>query len=594
MARRRLRDMDIGYNLGVYASFVKRYKALFVLAIIVITAVEGLRVIDRFLFKVIVDKGTSIENGKLIIENFASVLVLIAVVFLGALFLRVIGTWMKIHLVNILEARMVFDLKRRFFNHLVHLSHNFHTTHKTGSLISRLVRGGSAIERMTDVVVFNIAPLILQFIAVTASLIYFDWVPAIIVVLTMVAFIGYSVIMQRVQHKHNIFANKMEDKEKAYVSDAFTNIDSIKYFGKENMVKSRFKRLGKTTKDSFFRLWGYFRWMDAVQSLILGLGTFFIVYFPLVKLLDGEMTLGTVVFIYTIYGNIIPPMYGFVHGIRGMYRAMADFQDLFQYGKITNEIKDKENAKQLHIKQGEVEFKNVSFKYHKQYVLKNFDLHIKKDEKVAFVGHSGSGKSTIVRLLYRLYDLEEGAIKIDGNNIKEVKQESLRSELSIVPQECILFDDTIYNNILFSNPKASKKDVWKAIRFAQLDKMIKVLPNKEKTIVGERGVKLSGGEKQRVSIARALLANKQILVLDEATSALDSQTEHDIQRDLERLMKGRTSIMIAHRLSTIMNADKIVVIANGKIVQLGTHKQLIRKEGQYKKLWNLQKGGYIK
>ena len=198
-----------------------------------------------------------------------------------------------------------------------------------------------------------------------------------------------------------------------------------------------------------------------------------------------------------------------------------------------------------------------------------------------------------MKLLYRLYNPDGGEILIDGKNIKSFKQESLRSELSIVPQEGILFDDTIYNNIAFSNPTAKKEEVFNAIKFAQLDKFVMSLPNKENTIVGERGVKLSGGEKQRVSIARAILANKKILVLDEATSSLDSQTEHSIQNDLKKLMKNRTSIIIAHRLSTIMSADRIVVMDKGRIVQLGKHNDLIQQGGIYKKLWSLQKGGYI-
>jgi ATP-binding cassette subfamily B protein len=196
-------------------------------------------------------------------------------------------------------------------------------------------------------------------------------------------------------------------------------------------------------------------------------------------------------------------------------------------------------------------------------------------------------------LLYRLYNLNSGEILIDGKDIKYFKQETLRSELSIVPQECVLFDDTIFNNIKFSKPDASRKEVMDAIKFAQLDRVINKFPKKENTIVGERGVKLSGGEKQRVSIARAILANQKVLILDEATSSLDSETEHEIQKDLKKLLEGRTSIIIAHRLSTIMNADKIVVMKNGKIVQIGKHSELIRKSGEYKQLWDLQKGGYI-
>ena len=273
---------------------------------------------------------------------------------------------------------------------------------------------------------------------------------------------------------------------------------------------------------------------------------------------------------------------------------MADFESLFQYGKIDREVQDLPHSKKLKVKKGEIEFKNLTFKYNKRRIFKNFNLKIEKNTKTAIVGHSGSGKSTLVKLLYRLYNLNGGQILIDGRDSRDYKQESLRSELSIVPQECVLFDDTIYNNIKFSKPTAKRKEVRRAIKFSQLDKIINTFPYKEKTIVGERGVKLSGGEKQRVSIARALLANKKILVLDEATSALDSETEHEIQKDLKKLMQGRTSIIIAHRLSTIMTADKIIVLEKGKIVQEGKHKQLIRRKGVYKKLWNLQKGGYIK
>ncbi|MBS3141552.1 ATP-binding cassette domain-containing protein [Candidatus Woesearchaeota archaeon] len=270
------------------------------------------------------------------------------------------------------------------------------------------------------------------------------------------------------------------------------------------------------------------------------------------------------------------------------------FNDLFAYGKIEREVKDKENAAELEIKKGEIEFRNISFDYGKRSIFKNFNLKINKNEKIALVGHSGSGKSTLVKLLYRFYDVNSGEILIDGKNIKDFRQESLRGEMAIVPQECILFDDTVYNNITFSRPDSIHNDVIKAIKFSQLDKIIEKFPKKENTIVGERGIKLSGGEKQRVSIARAILADKKVLVLDEATSSLDSETEFEIQKDLQELMKGRTSIIIAHRLSTIMRADRIIVMKEGKIVQIGKHEDLINLEGEYKKLWNLQKGGYIK
>lgn len=356
-----------------------------------------------------------------------------------------------------------------------------------------------------------------------------------------------------------------------------------------------FSNFAANTRDIFLINWNYYRWLESGQAIILGIGVFFLIYFPIKSFLAGQLTIGTLAFIYTVYLNISAPLFGFVWGFRRFYEGMADFQALFEYGKMQNEIKDIENAKEAKIRNGEIVFEDIRFTYPKRKngAINGFSLKIKPNEKIALVGHSGCGKTTLIKLLYRLYDVDSGKILIDGKDIKSFKQQSLRAELSIVPQETILFDDTIYNNVAFSNPSASKSEVLKAMKFAQLDKLVSKLPLKEDTIVGERGVKLSGGEKQRVSIARAILANKKILVLDEATSSLDSQTEHEIQNDLENLMKDRTSIIIAHRLSTIMSADRIVVMEKGKIVQIGKHRELINKRGVYSQLWKLQKGGYI-
>jgi ATP-binding cassette subfamily B protein len=499
-----------------------------------------------------------------------------------------------IHLNNILDSSLILDLKNKFFNHIIGLDHEFHVTHKTGSLISKLTRGANAIERMTDNFIFNIFPLIFQTIIASASIIYFSFAPAIAILLTAGCFIVLSFYMQKKQEPSNILANQTEDLEKGITADFFTNIDPIKYFGKEDFIKQKHKKLTENTKRNFLKYWNHIRWLSAGQSLILSIGTFAILYFPIKEFLAGTMTLGTLTFIYTVYIGMIGNMFGFVHGIRDYYRAMADFQELFDYGKIQKQIKDKPNAKNLEIKNGTVELKNLNFSYGRRKIFKNFNLKIPKNKKIALVGHSGCGKTTLVKLLYRMYDIDSGTILIDGKDIRNIKQESLRNEMSMVPQEAVLFDDTIYNNVAFSKPKATKEEILNAIRFAQLDKIIKDFPNKEKTIVGERGVRLSGGEKQRVSIARAILANKKILVLDEATSSLDSETEFEIQKDLKNLMQGRTSIIIAHRLSTIMHADVIVVMQKGQIVQMGTHNQLISQPGEYKKLWNLQKGGYIK
>jgi len=588
------RKINFKYNFKEYLSFILRYKFVLVSLLISIILFESLAFTNSLFFKKIIDNATLYLGSELSKELFVQFLIYIAIAFSLIALFRVFLRWIGIHLINILEASTVIDLKSKYFNHILELSHKFHTTHKTGSLISRISRGTSAMESLTDVIVFQIAPLIVQFFVVGLSVLYFNKTTGLIILFMSVVFIGYSFYLQKKQEKYKLASNKAEDTEKGFVSDIFTNIDSVKYFGKENIIKSLFKEKTTNTKEASLKTWQFFRWLDAGQILILSLGTFFILFFSLKSFLSGGLTLGELTFIYTIYGNIIGPMYGFVWGLRGFYRSMADFQDLFEYGKIENEVKDAQDAKELKIKEGKVEFKDISFDYEKRKLFEDFNLKINSNEKVALVGHSGCGKTTLVKLLYRFYDLLDGKILIDNKNISKVKQESLRSEMSIVPQEAILFDDTIYNNIKFANPNSSRKEILDAIKFAQLDEIVKNFPEKENTIVGERGVKLSGGEKQRVSIARAILANKKIIVLDEATSALDSKTENEIQKGLAKLLQNRTSIIIAHRLSTIMNADRIVVLKQGKIIEQGTHNELLKNKGEYYSLWKLQKGGYIK
>ncbi len=585
--------IDTKYNLALYWDILKKYKSFLLFLFLIILAVESINLTDKLLFKIIIDDGTQFVSHQLSEDQFTHTLLIIAAVFLTLIITKAILKWLQIHLINLLDCALIADVKRKFFHHILTLSYQFHTSHRTGSLISRLVRGGRAIENITDTIIFQFAPLLLQLLVVSSSLLYFDKLSALILFATIITFISYSYFLQTIQQKYNLIANDAEDLEKAYVSDFFTNIDSIKYFGKEKSILHIFQTISEDTKQKYMHFWNYYRYLDAGQALITGIGTFFLLYFPLRSFLNGTLTIGTITFIYATYIGIIPYIWSFIRGMRDYYKNMADFESLFQYYKIKNEIKDIPNAPALKITHGFVQFKNITFGYHAKPLFQNFNLTVEKNKKIALVGHSGSGKTTLIKLLYRLYDLNKGTISIDNINIKTIQQESLRAELSIVPQECILFDDTIYNNIAFSNPHAAKEQVFQAIKFAQLDKLIKNLPQKEQTIVGERGIKLSGGEKQRVSIARALLANKKILLLDEATSSLDSKTESEIQSALKQLMHNRTTIIIAHRLSTIMTADKIIVLDKGKIVQTGTHQELIKRSGTYKELWNLQKGGYI-
>lgn len=588
------KKIDFRYNLSEYWSYLREYKSLFIPLLFIMVITEVILVVPKFLFKKIIDDGALFSSGVMSLEIFVSSLIIILIIFLTASFIQIAGKWVGQSLIIKLDSKMMRDIKQKYFKYIMGLDYKFHTSNKTGSLISRIIRGSNAMENLNDIIIFNFVPLLLQLIIVGFSIAYFSISSALVVGAITIVFLSYSLFIQQLQQHSKLMFNEIEDAEKANVSDVFTNIDSIKYYGKEKFIGQRFGDITENTKDAAVKLWNYFKWLDVGHTLILAVGTFFLLYFPLMQFLAGDITLGTIVFIYTVYGNVMGPMFAFSRGMRGFYRSMADLQDLFKYGKIEREVKDKSGAKNFRVTKGSIEFKDISFDYGRRKVFENFSLKIPQNKKIALVGRSGCGKTSLLKLLYRFYNLDSGEILIDGKNINEFKQESLRAGMSIVPQECVLFDDTIYNNIKFSKPSATRGEVMRAIKFAQLDGIIEEMPEKENTIVGERGVKLSGGEKQRVSIARALLADKKILVLDEATSALDSETEHDIQRDLAKLMEGRTSIIIAHRLSTIMHADKIIVMSKGKIVESGTHRELIRRKGEYRKLWNLQKGGYIK
>jgi len=593
MKTRNGEEINFKDNLKEYWRILKSKKGTFVAMLLFSLVAEALITADKFLFKVVVDDGSLFSSGDLARDVFIETLIILGIAYAGIRIARIITKWFVGHILARFDSKLIIELKKKYFNHIVDLDHNFHTTHRTGSLVSRMIRGSGAVENMNDIIIFNFVPLIFNLIVVGFSIAYFSLVTSLVIVATTIAFVLYSYWILNKQQKYRIFFNRAEDREKGLISDVFTNIDSVKYLGKERIVKSRYESKAKKARNYAIKYLDYFRWFDSGQLLIISIGTFLLVYFPLMEFLAGEITLGTLVFIYTVWGNVVGPMFGFVWGIRGFYRSMADFQDLFEYGKMENQIKDKPDAKDIQIVDGTVEFRNVIFNYGKRNIFKNFNLKVNKNEKVALVGHSGSGKTTLVKLVNRFYDVNEGSILIDGKDIRDFRQESVREQTGIVPQECILFDDTVYNNIKFSNLSASREEVMRAIKLARLDEVIKNFPKKENTIVGERGVKLSGGEKQRVSIARSILANRKLLVLDEATSSLDSETEHKIQEALKELLKGRTSIIIAHRLSTIMNADRIIVMKEGKIIQEGKHEDLIKVDGEYKKLWNLQKGGYI-
>jgi len=593
-------NVNTKYNLKIVWRYLKQDKWIISTLLLLVLALELISFSDEFLFKYLVDEATLYQAGKITADLFLSYVLKLMILYL---FLKgVMGGvfwFIKSQLFNRLESRLMSNVEKSSFWHILNLSYRFHLNKKTGSIISKLTRGVGKTESLLDAITFQFFPVFFRLILSIGIIFYFDLYTALALLVTVILFLAFGVYVSHKQERPQNMANYKEDLLKQNVSDVFINIETVKYFGKEKRTQGYFNELSHNLKEARVKFWDYFSWYVGLQTLILTLGVAVIVYLSFSSYVEGKITLGSITLIYTAIWKLIPYLYGLMYGYRQFIMSNVDISSLFEIFKEENEVVDKPQAKKIKVKEGNIEFKEVTFSYplrdhhhgKHSFSIKSLNLKINKNTKLALVGPSGGGKSTVVKLLYRLFDLNQGQILIDGQDISQVTQESLRNSLSIVPQEPILFDNSLFFNVAYANPRASRKEVWQAIKFAHLDKFIEKLPNKEKTIVGERGVKLSGGEKQRVSIARAILANKKILVLDEATSALDSETEKEIQRDLSKLMRNRTTIIIAHRLSTIMKADKIVVLSGGKVIEQGNHNDLINNQtGLYSRLWRLQQG----
>jgi len=554
--------------------------------------IEVLMIIDNVVIKGMVDLGESLASGGINLTNAREAFIILLVVFGAAVLIRSTSRYFHIHIENIFKVRLEKKIKEEYFNKIVSQDYEFHTDNQSGVLISKLSRGGSAASALAQTLSLLYrggVSLLIVFITIS----YFSLIPALITLLTGVVLFLFSHYKFKLQKEKKSIQNNFEDVEKGFVSNMITNFEIIKFFGREKKIKDAFEKRAEDTRSSQLVVGNYMRGYNWGVSLTLGIGSFLLLYFSFADFLAGNISIGAVVFIFTTFGRMITPIINLTTQMGEIKRNIADLESLFAYDNLVNSVEDKPNAKDISIKRGEINFENVSFAYGSKKIFDDFSLRVKPGEKVAIVGGSGSGKTSLIRLLFRLYDVQKGAITVDGVDIRDVKQEIFRSQMSIVPQDSILFNDTLANNIKFSQPNASKEELRNAIKKSALDSFVNKLDKKEDTLVGERGVKLSGGERQRVSIARAMLARKKIVVLDEPTSSLDSKTEKQIQKGMDNLLRDKTSIIIAHRLSTVMNSDRIIVIGSGKILEEGTHKELLRKKGHYFDLWQLQKGGVI-
>lgn len=482
------------------------------------------------------------------------------------------------------------DLALQTFNHLHALSLRFHLERQTGGLSRVIERGTKGIQFVLQFMTFNILPTIVE-IALVGGILWwlYGWSFALITVGTIAGYIFYTLSITEWRTKYRRQMNDEDQRANTRAIDSLLNYETVKYFTNEAHEAHRFDEALSRYERAAVKSQTSLALLNLGQGAIIAVGLIGVMGLAVLGVRDGSMTLGDIVMVNAYLIQLYLPLNFLGFAYREIKQGLIDMEAMFKLLDVPQEVQDKPGAPALDVSRGEVEFDAVRFAYDpRREILAGVSFRIPSGAKVAVVGASGAGKSTLSRLLYRFYDVSDGCIRIDGQDIREVSQTSLRRAIGIVPQDTVLFNDTILYNIRYGRVEATDAEVEEAARLAQLDGLIARLPDGMATMVGERGLKLSGGEKQRVAIARALLKQPKIMVFDEATSALDTHTEREIQAALARAAEGCTTLVIAHRLSTVVDADEIIVLDQGRIAERGRHHALLQAGGLYAALWHKQ------
>ena len=476
------------------------------------------------------------------------------------------------------------------FRHIHSLSLRFHLDRRTGGLARAVERGIAGIEFLLSFMLFNVIPTLFEILVVSAILWrLYNWQFAAVTLATIVTYIGFTFIITdwRVRFRREMNERNSEANTKSV--DSLLNYETVKYFANEEHEAQRYDRALQAYERAAVKSETTLALLNVGQGGIIASGLIGIMLLAGQGVAAGEMTVGDFVLVNAYLIQLYMPLNFLGMVYRNIKQSLTDIEQMMGLLKIRPEIEDRPGAPALAVKRGMVAFRNVDFRYDpRREILRDVDFAVPPGARVAIVGPSGAGKSTIARLLFRFYDVTDGAIEIDGQDIRDVTQDSLRRAIGVVPQDTVLFNDTIYYNIAYGRPGAGRAEIEEAARLAHIHDFIAALPDGYQTMVGERGLKLSGGEKQRVAIARVILKAPKILIFDEATSALDTKTEREIQASLAEVAAGHTTLAIAHRLSTVVDADQILVIEAGRIVERGHHRELLARGGVYAEMWARQ------
>ncbi len=505
-----------------------------------------------------------------------------------------LGTSLFTELRDVLFTRVRYRAMRRLtlrtLDHLHRLSLRFHLERKTGAIARDLQRGAASLSSILNYLTFSILPVLVEFALVMGILLQgYDVVFTLIIALSVAAYVAFTFAVMNWRMEYRLTANRFESEANNRAVESLMNYETVKYFGAERREIERVDHTLGQWEDNVIKSQASISLLNFGQAAIIAVGVTAVMFFAASEVIHGAMSLGDFVLVNAFLLQLFIPL-GFLGMVyRQMRHALTDMDQLVKLLEEQPEIEDRPGAPDLRVERGEVRFEHVDFAYQPERpILQDVDFTIPPGRKLAVVGHSGAGKSTLARLLFRFYDVSGGRILIDGQDIREVTQASLRAAIGIVPQDTVLFNESIEYNLRYARPEASFEEMVEAAKLAQLHDFVESLPEGYATVVGERGLKLSGGEKQRVAIARAILKRPKILIFDEATSALDSHAEQAILEALQRASAGHTTLAIAHRLSTIVDADEILVLEHGRVIERGSHAALLNAGGHYAAMWALQ------